>query len=254
MNFQKITTLSIGPLDIQIWGLLVALGMLIALLLTMRNAKKKKMNSENFIDIFILVFIASIIGSRLLYVIQFWHEFSGNPVSIIQLQQGGLIFFGGLFLSALVVFAYTSYKKLSFWKVIDTIVPGLARGITIGRIGSYLIGDHIGSRTEFFLGSYYNGDLRHEPSLYLAINAFVLFIFLVLVKPFVKKEGLLSYIFIVWYAIGRFLIDFTRAADIQGLSDPRYAGLTLSQWFCIALVIIFIPFLSLKLGKSKSKS
>jgi len=251
MMFSKVPTIGIGPVNIQIWGLLVAIGMLLALILTVKAAKKKKMNSEHFIDMFIIIFIAAIIGSRLLYVAEHWDMFSDNWFNLIKLNYGGLIFIGGALLAALAVFVYTKLKKLSFWKSTDIISPGLALAIAIGRIGDYLIGSHIGSRTTFPLGSYYKGDLRHEPSLYLAINAFILFIFLILIKPFIKKEGLMSYIFIVWYAVTRFLLDFTRSADLDALSDPRYIGLTLTQWFCIGLFVIFVPLLSLKIAKGK---
>lgn len=253
MMFSKITTIGIGPVNIQIWGLLVALGMLLGLLLTLREAKKKKMNSENFIDVFIIIFLAAIIGARLLYVAQYWEMFSEDLSSIIKLNHGGLVFIGGFFLASLAVFAYTKIKKLSFWKVTDTIAPGLALAIAVGRIGDYLIGNHIGSRTTFPLGSYHQGDLRHEPSLYLAINALILFLFLFLVKPFIKKEGLMSYIFIVWYSVARFVLDFTRASDLDALSDPRYYFLTLTQWVCIILFVVFVPLLSLKIAKSKNQ-
>lgn len=251
MMFSKVTAIPIGPVNIQIWGLLVALGMLLALLLTLKEAKRKKMNSEHFIDIFIIVFVTAIIGSRLLYMAQYWEMFSDDLKSVFYLNHGGLVFIGGFLLSVLAIFVYTKLKKLSFWKVIDVIAPGLALAIAIGRVGDYLIGSHVGSLTSFPLGSYYEGDLRHEPSLYLAINAFILFLFLILVKPFVRKEGLMSYLFIVWYAVARFIIDFTRNSDIDMLADPRYAGLTLTQWVCIGLFIIFVPLLSLKIAKGK---
>jgi phosphatidylglycerol:prolipoprotein diacylglycerol transferase len=252
MTFTKITTIPVGPIDIQIWGLLVALGMLAGLLYTLREAKKRKMNTENFIDIFIIIFVSAIVGSRLLYVAQFWQEYANDPMAIIKIQQGGLTFLGGVFLSVLALFIYTKLKKLSFWKVVDIMAPGFALGIGIGRIGCYLIGDHIGARTDFFLGSYYNGDLRHEPSLYLSINGFLLFFVLILLKPFLKnKEGALGYLFIAWYALSRFLLDFTRAADIEALSDPRYYGLTFSQWASLVLFVIFTPLLIRKLIPAK---
>jgi prolipoprotein diacylglyceryl transferase len=221
-TFSKFTTIQIGPLQIQVWGLLVALGMLAGLLFTLREAKRKKLKGENFIDLFIIIFILSIIGSRLLYVALFWQDYANDLTKIFYITEGGLVFIGGVVLAVLGMLLYTKLKKLSFWKTADTIVPGFALGIGIGRIGCYLIGDHIGSRTNFFLGSYYNGDLRHEPALYLSINGFLLFIFLYLLRPFIRTEGIMSYIFIVWYSVSRFLIDFTRAADIEVLSDPRY--------------------------------
>ena len=252
MSFEKLTVISIGPVHIQVWGLLVALGMLAGLLFTLHEAKKKKMNTDNFIDMFILVFIGSIIGSRLMYIALFWDNYKNNLWSIISINEGGLVFVGGAFLASLAILIYTKFKKLSFWKVADTIVPGFALGLGIGRIGCYLIGDHIGARTNFFLGSYYEGDLRHETSLYLSINGFVLFFVLWLLAPFLRrKEGALAYIFMVWYAISRFLLDFTRAADIEGISDPRFWSLTSSQWFCVVLALIFVPLLVKKLFFTK---
>jgi len=253
MTFEKLTVISLGPVNIQVWGLLVALGMLAGLLFTLHEAKKKKMNSDNFIDMFILVFIGSIIGSRLMYIALFWDEYKNNLWSVFSVNEGGLVFIGGALLAAIAVLIYTRFKKLPFWKVSDTIVPGFALGLGIGRLGCYLIGDHIGARTDFFLGSYYNGDLRHEPSLYLSINGFILFFVLWLLAPFLRrKEGALAYIFMVWYAISRFFLDFTRAADIEGISDPRYWNLTSSQWMCVVLALIFVPLLVRKLTCTKT--
>jgi len=252
MTFEKLTVISFGPVNIQVWGLLVALGMLAGLLFSLHEAKKKKMNTDNFIDMFILVFIGSIIGSRLLYVAQFWDNYKNNLWSIVNVNEGGLVFLGGVILAILLILIYTRFKKLPFWKVGDTVVPGFALGLGVGRIGCYLIGDHIGARTDFFLGSYYQGDLRHEPSLYLSINGFILFFVLMLLAPFLRrKEGALSYVFFVWYAVSRFLLDFTRAADIEGISDPRYWNLTFSQWLCVVVFLIFAPLLVKKLAFSK---
>jgi phosphatidylglycerol:prolipoprotein diacylglycerol transferase len=249
-TFSKFTAITIGPLQIQIWGLLVAIGMLFGLLLTVREAKRKKLKAEHFIDIFIIVFLAGIIGSRLLNLVEYWNEYSVDPWRIVQIQHGGLTFFGGALLAFVAVYVYTKLKKLKFWKTIDTLTPGAALAMVIGSIGGYLVGDHIGARTTFPLGSYYNGDLRHVPSLYMAISLLLLFGFLYLMRHFVeKKEGVLGYIFIIWYSVSRFLLDFTRAADLDSISDPRFIGLTLSQIISIVLVVVFVPALVYKLSK-----
>lgn len=254
MEFVKLTTLNIGPVAIQLWGLLVAVGLLFALLLAVKEAKIRKIDSENFFDLFIIVFVSGLIGARLFYCIEHYNEFLTDPFKIINILEGGLNFYGGFLLAALASYLYVRYKKLSFWKTADVIAPGLALAIGIGRIGDYLAGTHIGSRTKFFLGSYYNGDLRHEPSLYLIINAFILFIALSLIKPFVrKKEGVLAYVFVVWYAISRLILDFTRSADLITLSEPRYFFLTLSQWISVALLAVFIPLLIVRLKTKRKK-
>lgn len=252
MEFVKLTTLNIGPLAIQLWGLLVAVGLLLALLLAIKEAKIRKIDTEHFFDLFIIVFVAGLIGARLVYCIENYNVFLADPFKIINILEGGLNFYGGFLLAALAGYLYTRIKKISFWKTSDVIVPGLALAIAIGRIGDYLSGTHIGARTKFFLGSYYNGDLRHEPSLYLIINAFILFIVLSLVKPFVrKKEGVLAYIFVIWYAVARFVLDFTRSADILTVSEPRYLLLTVSQWISVVLIVVFVPLLLVRLKKRK---
>src|SRR4030042_6951763 len=96
MPFTKLTVISIGPVNIQIWGLLVALGMLAGLLFTLHEAKKKKMKTDNFIDLFILIFISSIVGSRLFYVIQYWDNYKDNLMSVFSVNEGGLVILGGV--------------------------------------------------------------------------------------------------------------------------------------------------------------
>ena len=252
MEFVKLTTLNIGPIAIQLWGLLVAVGLLLALLLAVKEAKLRKMDTERFFDLFIIVFVAGLIGARLMYCIEHYDVFLAEPFKIINILEGGLNFYGGFLLAGLASWLYVRIKKLKFWKMADVIAPGLALAIGIGRIGDYLSGSIVGARTNCFLGSYYNGDLRHEPSLYLIINALILFIALQLIKPFVrKKEGVLAYLFVVWYAVARLILDFTRNTDITYLAEPRFFYLTLSQWISVVLIVVFAPLLVMKLKKRK---
>jgi len=250
-------TFDLGPLSIQVWGLMVALGMLTALLISigrtkrLKGAKKDKIKSENLYDLFIIVFIFGLIGARLVYALEHYSLFfTDGPFDLINITKGGLSLYGGVLFGAIATLAYIKLKKLSFWQTADIVAPGLALGIGIGRIGDYLMGNHVGGRTDFFLGTYFQGDLRHSPSLYSAIIGFLIFIVLILMWPFIKnKKGATASLFIVLYSVTRFLIDFTRSADIVGVSDPRFYSLTLSQWISAALFVIFVPLLVLKIKK-----
>jgi phosphatidylglycerol:prolipoprotein diacylglycerol transferase len=252
-------TFDLGPLSIQVWGLFVALGMLVALLISIGRAKrlkgsnKDKVTSENLYDLFIIVFIFGIIGARVVYSLEHFDKFfgeGGGIMELINISKGGLSLYGGLILAIIAALIYIKLKKQHFWQAADIIAPGFALGIGIARIGDYLMGNHIGERTKFFLGTYYEGDLRHSPSLYSAIIGFLIFIVLILLWPFIKnKEGVTAYFFIILYAASRFLVDFTRSSDIIGVSDPRFYNLTLSQWISAGLFVIFVPLLVLKLKK-----
>jgi phosphatidylglycerol:prolipoprotein diacylglycerol transferase len=251
-------TIDLGPLSIQIWGLFVAVGMLVGLLLSigrtkkLKGAKAHKLTSENLYDLFIIVFIFGLIGARIVYALEHFNTFfaEGGIAELINITKGGLSLYGGLIFAALAALIYVKIKKLHFWQAADIAAPGVALGIAIGRIGDYLMGNHIGAKTDFFLGTYYQGDLRHSSSLYHAISGFVIFIIIILFWPFIKrKEGVTAYLFITLYALTRFLLDFTRSADIIGISDPRFYNLTLSQWISALLFVIFLPLLVLKIKK-----
>ncbi|MBU1993046.1 prolipoprotein diacylglyceryl transferase [Patescibacteria group bacterium] len=247
--FQKIIILDLGLVHIHIWGLMVALGLLAGLLVTLKLAKKYKISEVHVYDIFLLLFASSMIGARFLYVLLEWDYFEDNLVDIFKVWDGGMVFYGGFLAAVLVIWLYLKKKKIDFWKVTDMMAPGMALGLGIGRIGCYLIGDHLGAKTSFFLGSMFKGELRHEPALYLSVNGFILFVVLWILKDKLKETGALTYVFLILYGIVRFFLDFTRATDLPGLSDPRFFSLTISQWISILLVITFVPLFVKKLRK-----
>lgn len=242
LPFQKLAEIDLGFVSIKMWGLLVSLGMVAGLFVSYYEAKRKKVSFDLILDLFIWIFVAAMLGGRLFYVFLFWKDFSADPLSIFYFWEGGMVFYGGVIGALIASFVVLHRKKIGFWKVADVLAPGTALGIGIGRIGCYLSGFHIGSKTNFFLASEYNGEFRHEPSLYLSINGFVLFIFLMLIRKRIKKTGQLAWIFLLWDFGTRFLLDFFRAADLPGnLSDPRFFGLTISQILGLVVFLALLP-------------
>lgn len=240
--FAKLVEIDLGLVSIKIWGLLVSLGMLAGLLVSYYESKRKKVSFDLILDLFIWVFIAAMLGGRLFYVLLFWKDFAPDPLSIFYFWEGGMVFYGGVIGALIAILVLLYRKKARFWKIADVLVPGTALGIGIGRIGCYLSGLHIGAKTNFFLGSEYNGEIRHEPALYLSLNGFVLFIFLMLIRKHVKKEGQLAWIFLLWDFGTRFFLDFFRANDLPGhLSDPRFVGLTISQILGLIAFLALLP-------------
>ncbi|HCW32827.1 MAG: prolipoprotein diacylglyceryl transferase [Candidatus Peregrinibacteria bacterium GW2011_GWE2_39_6] len=238
--FTKITTIPLGPIPIQAWGLMVALGMLVGLWVALKEADRRKIKREIILDLFIWIVLSSMIGGRLMYVALFWSDFSGDLVKIVKIWEGGMIFYGGIFAAILAVLIYLRKKKISFWKVADILSPGFAIGIFLGRIGCYLIGDHIGKIMghPWFWGAVIPGDdrLRHEPSLYLSLNGLLMFAVLWSLRKRLTKPSQLTMVLFIWYGISRFILDFFRANDLPGnLSDPRFWGLTISQWVSLGL-------------------
>lgn len=235
--YKIIQTISVGPLEIKIWGVMVALGMLAGLLITSKEAKRKKISTDLIYNFFLWIFIAAILGARIFYVFLFFPYFAQNPLEIFAVWNGGLVFYGGFIGALIPLWVIVKKHKIPFWKIADTIIPGLALGLFIGRIGCYLTGLHIGIETNFFLGVDYLGESRIQTAMLSSINGLIMFLVLWSIRKYKMKEGTLSLIFLGWYSIFRFFLEFLRAYDLPG-SDPRFYGLTISQYICISILLL----------------
>lgn len=207
-----------------------------------KEARRKGVDANIILDLFILILAGAIIGGRLFYVAEHYKEYIGDLLRIFLISEGGMSFFGG-FLAALaagVVFVHR--KKMPVWKITNIIAPALAAGYAIGRFGCLFIHDHLGKITNFFLGiKTPDGTIRHEPIIYeIFFNGLTLFFVLWFLRKRIKKDGMLSIIFLVWFLSVRFVTDFFRSADLPD-SDIRYFGLTLAQ----ITIIIFAVFVLL---------
>ena len=131
---------------------------------------------------------------------------------------------------------------------------GLWLGWGVGRIGCFLIHDHPGTLTHFILGVKYPNGARFDLGLMESILGFTLFIiFYLLFKKLIKiRFGLVAAYSVASYAVGRFFLDFLRAAPSFPGGDARYLTLTPAQWGMLAvlggLTLAFV------LGKMKQKN
>ena len=96
----QIEQIHLGPLTIQVWGLLVSLGFALGAFVAWKEAKRKGVDANIILDLFILILAGAIIGGRLFYVAEHYKEYVGDPLRIFLISEGGMSFFGG-FLAAL---------------------------------------------------------------------------------------------------------------------------------------------------------
>lgn len=235
------TAIHLGPLTIQTWGLLVALGFLLGAIASANLAKRRGLEEKRLYDLAGWIVLSSLVFARLGHVIFYEPSyFIAHPAEIIAFWQGGMSMFGGFFGAILAAVIYLKKKKLNLHAYADAAIFGLPLGIFIGRIGCFLIHDHPGTATHFFLGvKHPDGVTRHDLGLYESLSGLVLFvIFLFLAKREVK-EGTYLIAFCVWYGITRFLMDFLRIVDV------RYVGLTPGQYGSLLLIAIGMWFIHL---------
>lgn len=261
--------IQIGSLTIYPWGLSLGLAFSIGSWLFFRELAKKEVEPEKIFWLIIFVFFGGLIGSRLGYLLQFPQYYLAHPLEIFRIWAGGLMFYGGLFGALMSGWLYLKYEdrlnrffglrkslpsdnrvsgprkrfSLSFLQVADLAIPALSLGIFITRIGCSLINDHQGAITSLpWAIQWPDGTLRHPVAEYLALNGLTMFLVFWFLRNLLKKPGQLFIIFLFWYSISRFFLDFTRAIDTP-LADPHYFGLFISQWLSLFVIIGLTIFL-----------
>lgn len=237
--YFRFTFIPIGPLHIQVWGLLVATGIIAAVLLGRKVAKRRGLDPEVFTDFASLILVAAFVGARLLYAAAYEPAaYLADPFKIFRVWEGGLSSFGGFIGAAIGAAAFIRRTRAPFMAYADVAAYVLPFGYGIGRIGCFLIHDHPGTLSHSLLAVRYPGGLRLDHGLLLSLLGFAIFIcfFFRERRPRAAAEGGYLFLFMLFYGIVRFFLDFYRVWDLPG-ADARYLSLTPAQYGCILLVL-----------------
>lgn len=239
--YFKFESFLIGPLTIYVWGLFVVLGILVGLWMLNRQGFFRE---EKNLNLIIYLMLAGIVGGRLGYVLFYdLSRFLENPVDVFKIWEGGMSSFGGFLVAAIVLLiVLPKGQKLKYLDILT--IPFVAIW-TIGRIGCFMIHDHLGRLSNFFLAIQFPGGARHDMAFY-EILAMVLLLVILLAAGRVKlkkiPDGLVAPIAIIYYSVARFFLDFLRATDLPN-SDPRYFNLTPAQYGSILFFVIGLTIL-----------
>ncbi len=234
------TQISLGPLTIQVWGLMVSLGFVMGLVLAFYLAKKYFLSEQVVLDLALWVMVGGFIFARLFFVLFYSFDyFYQYPGDIIKIWLGGASSLGGFFGAGLAVYLFVKKRHFSWREIapyLDIMTIGLWLGWAIGRIGCFFIHDHPGRLSSFFMAINFPGGARHDLGLYDALLAAVIFmIFACLFNRIIKSgRGMILLWSFVMYGWVRFWLDFLRATDLPG-SDARYWLFTPMQWVVLIL-------------------
>ncbi len=238
--YFSFTQIQLGPITIQVWGLMASLGFLTALFLSLREAKKSGIEEEKIWNIMILALIGAVAGSKFFYAL---FHFGESDLAVTLFSASGFSSIGGVVLASILVIFYARLGRINIWKLADALTPGLITAIMIVRLGCFLVYDHIGKITNLPWGRLYlDQTIRHPISLYYIISALAVFLIICYLKRKQLKEGVLFLVFAAYYSISVFLIDFLRCDDLM-ICDRRFWSLTHSQLILLVLLPFLICFL-----------
>jgi phosphatidylglycerol:prolipoprotein diacylglycerol transferase len=138
--FEDIQTfVTIGPISIKWYGLLILLGAFIAYYLSLRNLKKMGYDTSMSDDLFIGALLSGVVGSRIWFVVFYdLGYYLRNPIEIFMTWEGGLAIQGGLVFGAAFGYWFVKRHNISFMRLADAIVPNILIAQALGRWGNFL--------------------------------------------------------------------------------------------------------------------
>ena len=137
---MKYRLFHIGIFNIYSYGVMVALAFITGIYLASKRAKQLNEEPQNILDLCLFIIISSIVGARLTFILTYWQYFKDNPIKIFYLQEGGLVFYGGMIFAVITAVVFLKLNKLKIFKYLDILAPSLALGHFFGRIGCFLNG------------------------------------------------------------------------------------------------------------------
>ena len=206
---------SLCGIDVMWYGILIAIGMMLAVFIATKEAKRVGYNEDYIMDLCLFMIPIGIIGARAYYVIFSWQDYAGNLSEIFNIRGGGLAIHGGIIAGLLTAFIYSKIKKLDFFKLMDIVVLGLPLAQAIGRWGNFINKEAHGGPTDLPWGIIVDGQKVHPTFLYESIWNLVLFAVLMKLRKNKKYQGQLMAVYMTVYSFGRFFIEGLRTDSLM---------------------------------------
>ena len=241
--------IQIGPFNIYSYGVMIAVSFGLMTLLMYRQARRFNLDPDRIVDLMVLLLVSGIVGARLLYIALNFDYYLLNPLEVFNLSKGGLVWYGGFFVSLLALVFYLRKNRISFWVVADLVSPYLALAQALGRIGCFLNGCCYGTKAPsgFFWVVTFPGEsvMRYPVQIYSSLALLAIYVILRIEQNMPRRffgEIFLSYCLL--YSSQRFVMEFLR-----GDNPKILLGYTISQGIGIAVILASLALFIYRRGK-----
>lgn len=237
---MKNELLTIGPITIYGYGLMIAIGIIAAYTVAEFRAKRKGLNHELIFNLTIWCLIGGILGAKLLFLITEIKDILADPSLLLDVSHGFVVF-GGIISGIFSGYLYTKVKKLNFLQYFDLVMPSIALAQGFGRMGCLLAGCCYGEETTssfhliFHTSDFAPNNVALIPTQPISsVLNFLNFFALITISKRTKADGQVAGFYLVFYSVGRFILEFFRGDLARGQVGP----LSTSQFIAIFMFLI----------------
>ncbi len=241
-------SLELGPLNIYFYGLVIALGLILAVAYACKRSKEFGLKEDDILDGVLWVTPFAIICARAYYVIFSWADYAADPISALYIWEGGLAIYGGVLGAIAGVIVLCKVKKIKITALLDVTLLGFLIGQSMGRWGNFFNREAFGAPTDsFFRMGLYNWtteswEFYHPTFLYESVWNLTGLVILHFLSRKRKYDGQVALGYALWYGLGRCIIEGLRMDSLYwgpfrvsqllaGISFLAAAGVLIWQAF-----------------------
>ena len=227
LKFNPPVSISLGPLNIHFYGVIIAVGLMLAVIYGLRRKSQFGLTENDILDGVLWIVPMAIIGARLYYCIFKWDYYKLHPGEIIAIWDGGLAIFGAVIMAGICVVIHCLIKKIRITAVLDLTALGFMIGQSVGRWGNLINREAYGAQTDSFLkmGLFQRMDgtpsrleyFYHPTFFYESMWNLVGFVLLHFLSKKRQYDGQIALGYVAWYGLGRTIIEGMR-------TDSLYLG------------------------------
>ena len=237
-------SIALGNFNIYYYGLVIALGLLLAVMYACKRSKEFGLKEDDILDGVLWVTPLAIVCARIYYVAFSWEAYAQDPISILYIWEGGIAIYGGVLGAILGMAVLCKVKKLPLTVVLDLILMAFLIGQSIGRWGNFFNREAFGAATDAFsrmgLFNQFTGtwEYYHPTFLYESLWNAVGFVLLHFLSKKRRYDGQMALGYAAWYGLGRSIIEGLRMDSLWW--GPFRVSQLLAAITCIAAVSILI--------------
>ena len=203
------------------YGLFLALGFWAAVTVAKAEGRRYGVAPERITDLFLVALISALAGSRLFYAATAPEIFLADPMELLRIWKGGLVFYGGFLMAVLACFVYTRIKEMPPGQTADIVAPALAAGQAVGRLGCFFAGCCYGKPSHLPWAVTFThpetlaprGIALHPTQLYHAGANLIIFLVLWRLRKGNPVAGRLFLLYVLLYGVTRAFLETFRGDD-----------------------------------------